>query len=245
MRKILAVMLSCALVLAAFASTAVLTASAEAADIVFSAQSVEAQPGDTITVDISVSENHYMVNGQIWVEYDPTCLEIQTVWDDEDNPYFEDINTKIFKSSYMWAFAVPEAGIAKMAFATSSSKGTTAGGVMYTLTFKVLEGATTSEINIVVPEMCANDGVGNGGEDFDVVPTAVAGVVTIPSDETVPGDIDGDGMADVYDAKMAFDHVNGTNNLDDEMIARADQNGDGEVTLLDVARVFYIANGVL
>ena len=90
-------------------------------DVTFSLSNVEANVGDIITVDVMVSENHYMVNGQIWVEYDPNALEIQKVWDDEDNPYFEDYNTQIFKNTYMWAFKVPMPGYANFAFASSSS----------------------------------------------------------------------------------------------------------------------------
>ena len=112
MKKILAIALAVAMMMAAFA----VGASAEAAPIVFTAQSVEAEVGDIITVDIGISENHYMVNAQIWIEYDPNSLEIQEVWDDIDNPYFEEINTKIIKSNAMWAFAVPSPGTAKFAF---------------------------------------------------------------------------------------------------------------------------------
>ncbi len=244
MRKILAVMLSCVLMMTAFMSVSILSASAEHA-ITFTAQSVTAKPGDTVTVDIMVSENHYMVNGQIWVNYDPEVLEIQTVWDDEDNPYFEEINTKIFKSSYMWAFAVPTPGVAKMAFATSSAKGTTVGGTMFTLTFKVLEEAIDSEITIEIPEMCSNDGTTNGGEDFDVVPTCVLGTVTIESDAPVRGDIDGDGEAGLTDAQALFFFVNGVSDLNEDEAAAADVNGDGAVTLADAMIVFYIVNGIL
>ena len=244
MRKILAVLLSCVLMTTAIASVAAVSASAEEA-IVFTAQSVTAKPGDTVTVDISVSENHYMVNGQIWIKYDPTVLEIQEVWDDEDNPYFEDINTKIFKGTYMWAFAVPQAGTAKMAFATSSAKGTTQGGVMFTLTFKVLDTAENSEITFEVPEMCSNDGVTNAGEDFAVEPSFVNGVVTIEKEAApVKGDINGDGSVALADANRLFYYVNGAGDLSEEEIARADINGDGVVTLFDAAWVFYQVAGV-
>ncbi len=256
MRKLMAVILSCALLVTAVMSMP-LTASAEGAPITFTAQSVTAKAGDTITVDISVSENHYMVNGQIWVLYDPEMLEIQEVWDDEDNPYFEDINTKIFKSSYMWAFAVPEAGTAKMAFASSSSIGTTAGGVMFTLTFKVLENATTSNISVVIgdDDMCSNDGVTNGGEDYKVGVgtdsvvdvTYVDGVITVEEEtpDVVVGDINFDEKVNLTDATLLFYQVNGMKSLEGEELAAADMNGDGNVNLTDATLLFYQVNGQL
>lgn len=240
MKKFMATVLACAVFVTAFMGLS-LTASAAAAPIVFSAQSVTAQAGDTITVDISVSENHYMVNGQIWVNYDPEVLEIQTVWEDEDNPYFEEINSKIFKSTYMWAFAVPTPGVAKMAFATSSTKGTTAGGVMYTLTFKVLENAENSVITIEVPEMCSNDGETNGGEDFAVEPTFENGVVTIGNF----GDVDADAKVDVLDVVELLNIVNNDIVLEGEQAQVADVNQDGNVNFVDVVRLFYYVNGLI
>ncbi len=241
MKKFMATVLACAIVVTAFMGLS-LTASAEAAPIVFTAQSVTGvQAGDTITVDISVSENHYMVNGQVWVIYDPEVLEIQTVWEDEDNPYFEEINSKIFKSSYMWAFAVPTPGVAKMAFATSSSKGTTAGGVMFTLTFKVLENAKNSVISIEVPEMCSNDGVANGGEDFAVEPTFENGVVTIGNF----GDVDADEKVDVADVVKLLEFVNNDAELTEEETKAADINQDGNVNFVDAVRLFYYVNGLI
>ena len=101
------------------------------------------------------------------------------MWDDEDNPYFEDYNTKIFKSTYMWAFNGDDAGLAKLAFATSSAKGTTAGGEMFFLTFKVIgEAPEGSALTVLIPEMCSNDGTTNGGEDYFTTVATVNGSVT-------------------------------------------------------------------
>ncbi len=251
MKKILAIVLSVAMMMTAFA----VGASAEGAvPITFTAESVTANKGDIITVDISVSENHYMVNGQIWVQYNPDCLEIVEVWDDPDCPYFEEINTKIFRSSYMWMFAVPVAGTAKFAFASSASAGTTAGGAMFTLTFKVLEDAYTSEINVVVPDGDMNANDGSSAEDQAVELTYVAGVVTVegttppaPPVEDVEGDVNIDGKLDVQDARWLFFYVNRAQPYPpvEQQLAKADINGDGEINLFDAARLFYIVNDLL
>lgn len=244
MKKILAIVLSVAMLMSAF----VVGASAEGAvPVTFTAQSVTAKAGDTITVDISVSENHYMVNGQIWVQYDPACLEIVEVWDDPDNPYFENVNTKIFRNSCMWMFAVPVAGTAKFAFATSSATGPATGGVMFTLTFKVLDDAVTSDINVVVPDNDMNANDGSSTEDQLVDLTFVKGVVTVETDEPEAevGDVNGDGAVNLNDATTLFYHVNGLSTLSDEALASADINGDGTVNLSDATSLFYQINGLL
>ncbi|MBQ4616741.1 MAG: hypothetical protein IJB27_00005, partial [Clostridia bacterium] len=148
--------------------------------VTFSVGSATGSIGDTIVIPVSVSENHYMVNGQIFVHYDPEVLEIQPVWDDEDNPYFEDYNNKIFTNKYMWAFNGDDVGVAKFAFAASASKGTTVGGEMYALTFKIVgEAPEGSAITVEIPEMCSCDGVTNGTEDYNTNFTTVNGLVTV------------------------------------------------------------------
>ena len=247
MKKILAVALAVAMMMTAFA----VGASAEAATpIVFSASSVTAEVGEIITVDIGISENHYMVNAQIWIEYDPTCLEIQEVWEDEDNPYFEEINTKIIKSNAMWAFDVPTPGTAKFAFASSSALGTTAGGTIFTLTFKVLDTATVStDITVTVgdEDLCCNDGVTDAGEDFKGTWTDGTGVITVTNGIVPPveGDLNADGAADVADATLLFYYINNLEDLTDEQLAKADVNGNGEINLHDAGRLFYMVNGII
>ena len=255
MKKLVAIVLAVAMMMtAAVASVSAEEVATGAAPIVFGASSVTANKGDTITVDISVSENHYMVNGQIWIEYNPQCLELLEVWEDEDCPYFEDINTSIFKSSYMWMFGAPTPGVAEIAFASSSSKGTTAGGVMFTLTFKVLDTAYTSDIDVVVgdDDMSCNDGVTAGGEDFKATWTAGKGTITVegteppaPPVEDVENDVNIDGKLDAADAKALFFYVNRAEELTEAQLAKADINADGAINLYDAVRLFYIVNEII
>ncbi len=249
MKKFMAIVLSCTLLMTALAGFAMTASAAGVVPITFTAQSVTAKAGDTITVDIAVSENHYMVNGQIWIQYDPEMLEIQAVSDDPDYMYFEDINTKIIKSNYMWQFAVPEAGTAKFAFASSASAGSAVGGTIFTLTFKVLEDATTSEIVVLVPDgdMNANDGSVEGGADADVELTYVNGVITVESDAPAVtiGDINGDGLINLNDATSLFYHVNGLALLEGDALAAGDINVDDVVNLNDATALFYQINGLV
>lgn len=235
---VLAIMMLVGLMVPASAETPAVTVS-----LVPSATDVNV--GDTITVDVVITENHYMVNGHIQVVYDPSALELQKVWDDVDNPYFEAPNAEIFTSKYMCAFQAPVAGQANFAFASSATRGTTVGGTMYTLTFKVLETANAvNTIRVVVPEMCGNNtqSADNILEDYDIVPTLVNATVNVAG-VILKGDVDGNGEVALKDALMVFQHVNGKITLDDEQLAAADVATNGAVELADALRMFQYVNG--
>lgn len=204
---------------------------------------VKGEVGDVVQVPVSISEGHYMVNSRIFLTYDPSALELQTVCDDEENPYFESINTAIIDSSFMWAVKSPEAGRFNAVFATAMS-GNSAGGVLFTLTFKLLR-ETAGEIAVTIPELKSN----STGEGDDVAPavTAVNGAVNIkPFDPTPPvkGDVTGDGNVVLVDAVRVFYYVNHMLELTDKQIVNADVTGDGIVNLFDAVRLFYYVSGM-
>lgn len=233
---VLAVMMLCTLMLPAAAETTAVTIS-----LVPSA--TEVNIGDTFTVDVTVTENHYIVNGQIQITYDPTALELQEVWDDPDCPYFEEYNTAILNSKYLWAFKVPVAGQANMAFASSGTAGTTAGGTIYTLTFKVLDAAKASNaITLTVPEMCSNNSTrDNIVADYDTDPALVNATVTVAGVVT-KGDIDGNGKVELVDALQLFYHVNNKIVIDEAQLPVADIDGSGTIELVDALQAFYFVN---
>lgn len=213
------------------------TASAENA-VTVTVGDVKGEIGDIVQVPVSVSEGHYMVNGRIFLTYDPTVLELQEVCDDEDNPYFENVNTDILDRTFMWMFAAPEAGRANFVFVTSSDSGNAAGGAIYTLTFKVLK-ETQSTITATVEEMQVNSGAG----DTMIVPTVVDGKVNVTP--VVRGDVNSDGAVDLNDATRLFYYVNGLLTLTDKQMASAELTGDGEVNLDDASRLFYYIAGMM
>ncbi len=221
--------------------------------ITVSAGSVEAAPGDIVEIPISISENHYLVNGQLQISYDPAKLEIQEVWDDIDNPYFEEYDSTIIKNA-MVAFAVQTPGEGIFAFASSGSKGVAKGGVIFTLTFKVLEGCTgTAEIVLSTPELSSNNGETNEGKDYATNYEMVNGAVvtpggdvtppTNPGDDALKGDLNGDTKINITDAVTLYYYVNGKAQLTDEALAVADMNGDGKYNITDAVTLYYMVNG--
>lgn len=61
--------------------------------------------------------------------------------------------------------------------------------------------------------------------------------------ETVRGDIDGDGNVTSTDATIVYRFVNGSYQLDEAQAAAADVNGDNNVDSVDAAMVYRYANG--
>ncbi len=219
------------------------TASAEET-VTVSVGNVRGEVGELVEVPVSVSEGHYLVNGRIFLTYDPTVLELQEVCDDPDNPYFENVNTAILDSSFMWMFASPKAGKANFVFATSSSAGNATGGAIYTLTFKLLKEADASAIVVTVPEMRTN----NGGEDTDAALTLVNADVEVLKFDPTPdlkGDVNGNGDVTLPDAVRLFYYANGEPGLEltEKQLRNADVTGDGVVNLADAVRLFYYVSG--
>ena len=137
----------------------------------------------------------------------------------------------------MWDAAIPTPGRLKFAFASSTLNGTTAGGTMFALTFKVIgmpENGTTA-VTLSAPET----GAAVNGVDFDITPTLENAAVTVSA---LRGDVDLDGQVDADDALAVFYHVNRKHSLSDYALHIADENGDGTVNLFDAVRIFYLAN---
>ena len=193
--------------------------------------------GDFVEVSVTVSEGHYLVNGQLCIDYDPTVLEPQ---DPFEEGYIPEVNKAILDRTYMWEEGLPTPGRIKFAFASSRLEGTTAGGTIFTITFKVTaipEGGTTA-ITLSAPET----GSAVNGVDYDVTPTFENAVIPVT---VLRGDVNFDGWVELDDAVAVFYHINKVRILSGDALLAADVNDDGTVNLHDAARLFYHANELL
>ena len=110
-----------------------------------------------MTVGLSVSENHYLVSGRIYLDFDTSALALVKVTDDEDNPYLESVNTDILPEKCLWVFDVSN-GCATLHF-TMSGAGSAKGGELYRLTFLVLDTASDSTaISVRTAALKSNSG---------------------------------------------------------------------------------------
>ncbi len=214
------------------ATTTTVTAPAVTYSVSVGQQTVDV--GDTVDVALCVSEGHYLVNGQIWIDYDPSVLE---PLDPFEVGCVTEVNTAIFDSSYMWDANVPTPGRFKFAFASSKPEGTTAGGTMFTLTFKVLsmpQGGTTA-VTLCAPET----GAAVNGVDVDITPAFENAAITVTA---MRGDVDSNGIVNIYDALRLFKHVNEEITLEGAELAAGELNDDGEPNIYDALRLFKFVN---
>ena len=59
--------------------------------------------------------------------------------------------------------------------------------------------------------------------------------------QTLPGDVDGNGIVDMSDVSLLFSYLNGGNvTLSEQGLANADANGDGTVNVMDITAIFNI-----
>ncbi len=212
--------------------------SAEVESVSFGATVVEGKVGDIVTVDITISENHYMVNGQVRVQYDPEALELVPISDGVVANY----NTAVLGANGMSMFNSPMVGRVNFAYVSSSDVGMATGGVMFSLQFKILEGAKSENaVTVTVPEFNSND-TGNGA--LDDYPDAIvkSGAVKLAGLRK-KGDLTGEGTVDIADATTLFRAVNGRIVLTDEQKAVAELTDDDTVDIADATTLFRFVNG--
>lgn len=99
------------------------------------------------------------------------------------------------------------------------------------------ENAKYAPATAILTVSAASDHVDEDGNgSCDVCGTAMP-------QETVRGDIDGDGNVTSTDATIVYRFVNGSYQLDEAQAAAADVNGDNNVDSVDAAMVYRYANG--
>lgn len=241
MKKVVSVVCACVLLLGVFAAAV----SAETAQTVTYAVSSEtANPGDTVMVSVSVSEDHYTVNARLQIVYDPAVLEPVAVSDDIDDPYIDDVNTDIINGDTMWASNLAAEGDFRFVYVSSADVGAATGGTLFTLTFRVLaEAATQTAVTVNVIEVRANDGTTEDGSDYIPTVATQAGGVTVEEKAIQKGDITMDGEVALADALQAFYYVNAKIELTAEQKAYADvADPTDEVTINDALKLFYYVN---
>ncbi len=200
------------------------------------------KPGDEFTVELNISENHYITNCQIEFLFDPMIFELVEI--NPDNPdlkYVKSVNQKMLRSAF-WVFRMSTPGRARFVASTMSSKGATDGGVLFPLTFRVLEGwYGRAAIEVNVTEMgSVNTSYGENYNTNIVVENAFVDVLEA---DFCRGDVNRDGVVDIADATMVFRAANGRVVLNHVQYRRAEVTGDGIADIADAVRMFRFANG--
>ena len=127
--------------------------------------------GDEITVEITVSDYHYIVAGELYIQYDSDVLQLQS----------EVFSTtpEVLNGAYALSIRCPAEGDMELRFSTSATVGSAQGGTILRLSFRVRKDFhTDTTILCEVPQMISCDGNGQ----YDTPVTVINGTIS-PADK--------------------------------------------------------------
>lgn len=105
----------------------------------------------------------------------------------------------------------------------------------------VADDATTGNTTVCVTNM---EWSGPDDKDKQEIEHRIPSHITIQASKTAAaGDVNGDGRADLTDARLMMQYYNGADVLDSQQQKNADVNGDGKINLTDVKLVMQYYNG--
>ena len=185
---------------------------------------VSANPGETVTVPITLQANPGLDNLELLVYYNSQDLTLDSVE-----------NGEIF-SAAEFSKDVRDDGSCK--FRWVSDKSNTNNGNLLYLTFTVKDTADKEGYLIDIEVENSH----NGSEESDVI--SVPGLIKYDK-ELRYGDVNGDNSADIADAVMIIRYDIGLTNFTDEQKLYGDVNADGDVDFADAIRILRFDAGFL
>ena len=185
--------------------------------------SAEAMPGETITVDVKISDNPGLASLVLKLSYDQSLLTL----------------TNVAYHTGMGGQTVPPASLTSPVtlYWVNGFANYTGNGIFATLTFKVSENATDGATADITASYKPDD-VFNI-EDKSVGLNITSGKITVI--DYVPGDINGDGILNNKDVTRFMQYNAGWDVEVNE--AALDVNGDGSVNNKDVTRLMQYNAG--
>lgn len=112
---------------------------------------------------------------------------------------------------------------------------------LFQIQLHVAEDAEAGKTTVCVTNL---EWSGTDGKQEEEIEHRVPAYLTIQeAEKSEPGDINGDGKADLIDARLVMQHYNGAKTLDGTQLKSADVNGDGKVNLTDVKMIIQYYNG--
>ena len=182
-----------------------------------SVSSATGAPGETVTLDVSLSNNPGINSFALSFVYDTSALELLSV-----TPNANLGGTFSYSKRASWLNAAD----------------ITYNGPIMTLTFKIKDTAEKGQ-EYPVTVSYSPGGICNYNED-DVFFKIAAGSITI-GDSHIPGDINGDGTVNNKDLTRLLKYISGENVTVVE--SALDVNGDGNVNNKDLTRLLKYISG--
>ena len=240
MKKITAI---CMILLLGFSLTFAVRASEpqpEAGCVIF-AETVEAVPGEEVTVPVHITGNPGFTNFAIFLEYDRELLTVKSVeTKNEETLYLCGMTNSI---NTQWKDSEEKEGIYMVSAAGETVK---EDGILFAVTFETTSDFTgTAQIAPYVKYIRCRD-----SESLEFVQKeaiARAGAVTAVPDtgeqEGIAGDVNGDGIVEYDDVMLAYKAYLNEITLSEEQMKIADSNENGIIEEEEYKAVYAIYFG--
>lgn len=198
-----------------------------------SADSTTAAPGETVSIDVSISDNPGYTNFAIALDYDREKLELESITPNT-GAGLSAVNTEYIMDSVSYGF-----------MNTASAEPVYDNGTLFTAKFLVKEAAEgEAEVKPILLYMRDNSAVFSVFEEIGA--SISFGAVNIESSQSTPqikyGDVNFDGRINSNDAALTYGYINGSWTFTDEQKLAADVNSDSKINSNDAATIYLYVN---
>lgn len=194
-------------------------------------------PGETIEVEIKIDKNPGFTNFAVALDYDRDALTLKEIATKEttpegENPYLCGLqvsaNTRWSDGDKTYGYVV-----AAMVEPEKAESGT-----LFKATFEIAADYVGEAV--IKPEVLY---IRNNERLFSVFEDINAKVTAAKIKSVLPGDVNLDGIVEYDDVMLAYRASNGTAELDNEQLAAADRNKNGNVDESDYREIYDIYVG--
>ncbi|MBR2952776.1 MAG: hypothetical protein IKC45_00155 [Clostridia bacterium] len=200
-----------------------ISASAIQPSLTIKVNNTEPNVGDSIIVDVYISDNSGIGALTVDLCYDSSCLETTSI---KSYGLFGEINrNEIVNRSF---------ANGKARFTGAKANVVTEGGKLFTVEFKVLKNAQ-SELSLLIDEATDND-------YQNVVVTT--NKVSINPTQYI-GDVNGDGGIKATDARILQQNICGLKELSESIFIRGDVNKDNSISVIDARLILQCVAGLI
>ena len=198
-----------------------------------SADSTTAAPGETVSIDVSISDNPGYTNFAIALDYDGEKLELESITPNT-GAGLSAVNTEYIMDSVSYGF-----------MNTASAEPVYDNGTLFTAKFLVKEAAEgEAEVKPILLYMRDNSAAFSVFEEISA--DINSGIVSIEPQQASPevlyGDVNNNGEVDNIDAAMTYAYYNRRLDFSQSQLLAADVNGDNKADNIDAAMIYAFFN---
>ncbi len=223
-----------ALIAAILLAVSLLPAQAEEAPVNVVCSTVSAAPGSTVTVDISLENNSYVIHDiNMDLYYDVNALTVESVTSGA-------LVAQSGSSFPYYDFTANPGRVAMVVLMLTG--GIASDGVIMSVTFKVADDCAADQPLTLVVKEFGNLPMGSS-TPTPLPHVDVSGAIELEAPASHPGDVNCDGSVTASDISALFAYVMNAGSLSGQALVNADVNGDGLVDSTDASLLAQMVFG--